>query len=198
MERFVLWHRILPTAFDEEEATAAAGQWARYVTNEVRSAGGEVISSLAGTVVGAFDVHALKAAINHALRLLAEAESQPVPSGGLPIAFGIATGDVQQAEDDAGRITGGGNAVDRAQLLANQARAGEVVLDVESREAASRTYLFGRTVSTSTFALRGEAIDRGRPLLEECRRSVGLLLPAPTHSPCGSNRIYPPEFATNS
>jgi hypothetical protein len=179
MERFVLWHRILPPAFEGEETTAAAGQWARYVTNEVEAAGGEIFSSLAGTVVAAFELHALKSAINLALRLLAEAESQPVPVGGLPIAFGIATGDVQRFEDDEATVTNGGNAIDRAQLLANQARAGEVVLDVESREAASRTYLFGRTVSTSSFSLRGEAIDRSRPLLEECRRTVGLLKPAP-------------------
>ena len=179
MERFVLWHRILPPAFEEEETTAAAGQWARYVTNEVQSSGGEVLSSLAGTVVANFALHDLKVAINLALRLLAEAESQPVPAGGLPIAFGIATGDIHRAKDDAGRLTNSGSAIDRAQLLANQARAGEVVLDVESREAASRTYLFGRSVSTSSFALHGEAIDRSRPLLEECRQSVGLLQPAP-------------------
>jgi hypothetical protein len=179
MERFVLWHRILPPAFEEEETTAAAGQWARYVTNEVQNSGGEVISSLAGTVVANFTLHELKSAINLALRLLAEAESQPVPAGGLPIAFGIATGDIQRAENEAGQVTSSGSAIDRAQLLANQARAGEVVLDVESREAASRTYLFGRTVSTSSFALRGEAIDRNRPLLEQCRRSVGLLEAAP-------------------
>ena len=178
MERFVLWHRILPPAFEEEETTAAAGQWARYVTNEVQANGGEVISSLAGTVVSNFALHELKSAINLALRLLAEAESQPVPAGGLPIAFGIATGDIQRAKDDTGHLTNSGSAIDRAQLLANQARAGEVVLDVESREAASRTYLFGRSVSTSSFALHGEAIDRSRPLLEECRQAVGLLQPA--------------------
>jgi hypothetical protein len=179
MERFVLWHRILPPAFEEEETTAAAGQWARYVTNEVQGGGGEVMSSLAGTVVANFALHELKAAINLALRLLAEAESQPVPAGGIPIAFGIASGDIQRAHDDTGRLTNSGSAIDRAQLLANQARAGEVVLDVESREAASRTYLFGRSVSTSSFSLHGEAIDRGRPLLEECRQSVGLLHPSP-------------------
>jgi hypothetical protein len=179
MERFVLWHRILPPAFEEEETTAAAGQWARYVTNEVQGGGGEVISSLAGTVVANFALHELKTAINLALRLLAEAESQPVPAGGLPIAFGIASGDIQRDKDHAGHLTNSGSAIDRAQLLANQARAGEVVLDVESREAASRTYLFGRSVSTSSFALQGEAIDRNRPLLEQCRQSVGLLHPAP-------------------
>ncbi len=179
MERFVLWHRILPPAFEEEETTAAAGQWARYVTNEVENSGGEVISSLAGTVVADFGLHELKAAINLALRLLAEAEAQPVPAGGLPIAFGLATGEVQRGEDDEGHLTNSGGAIDRAQLLANQARAGEVVLDVESREAASRTYLFGRSVSTSSFALHGEAIDRSRPLLEQCRRAVGLLEAAP-------------------
>jgi len=179
MERFVLWHRILPPAFEEEETTAAAGQWARYVTNEVQGGGGEVISSLAGTVVANFALHELKTAINLALRLLAEAESQPVPAGGLPIAFGLASGDIQRDKDDAGHLTNSGSAIDRAQLLANQARAGEVVLDVESREAASRTYLFGRSVSTSSFALHGEAIDRSRPLLEQCRQSVGLLQPAP-------------------
>jgi hypothetical protein len=179
MERFVLWHRLLPPAFEEEETTAAAGQWARYVTNEVQTAGGEVISSLAGTVVANFTIHELKTAINLALRLLAEAESQPVPAGGLPIAFGIASGDVQRSKDDTGHLTNSGSAIDRAQLLANQASAGEVVLDVESREAASRTYLFGRSVSTSSFALHGEAIDRSRPLLEECRQAVGLLQPVP-------------------
>jgi hypothetical protein len=179
MERFVLWHRILPPAFEEEETTAAAGQWARYVTNEVQGGGGEVISSLAGTVVANFALHELKTAINLALRLLAEAESQPVPAGGLPIAFGLASGDIQRDKDDAGHLTNSGSAIDRAQLLANQARAGEVVLDVESREAASRTYLFGRSVSTSSFALHGDAIDRSRPLLEQCRQSVGLLHPAP-------------------
>jgi len=179
MERFVLWHRILPPAFEEEETTAAAGQWARYVTNELQKSGGEVISSLAGTVVANFGLHELKSAINLALRLLAEAESQPVPVGGLPIAFGLATGEIQRTKNLAGQPTNSGGAIDRAQLLANQARAGEVVLDVESREAASRTYLFGRSVSTSSFALQGEAIDRGRPLLEECRQSVRLLAPAP-------------------
>ncbi|MGB3051520.1 MAG: hypothetical protein WBB42_11015 [Polyangiales bacterium] len=179
MERFVLWHRILPPAFEEEETTAAAGQWARYVTNEVKNSGGEVMSSLAGTVVANFGLHELKSAINLTLRLLAEAESQPVPAGGLPIAFGIATGEIQRAKDHAGQPTNSGGAIDRAQLLANQAHAGEVVLDVESREAASRTYLFGRSVSTSSFALHGEAIDRSRPLLEQCRQAVGLLSPAP-------------------
>jgi len=179
MERFVLWHRILPPAFEEEETSAAAGQWARYVTNEVEGARGDVISSLAGTVVANFALHDLKAAINLALRLLAEAESQPVPAGGIPIAFGIATGDIRRAEDETGHLTNSGSAIDRAQLLANQARAGEVVLDVESREAASRTYLFGRSVSTNSFALQGEAIDRKRPLLEDCRRSVAWLHPAP-------------------
>jgi len=179
MERFVLWHRILPPAFEEEETTAAAGQWARYVTNEVKNGGGEVMSSLAGTVVANFGLHELKSAINLALRLLAEAESQPVPAGGLPIAFGIATGEIQRANDDTGQPTNSGGAIDRAQLLANQAHAGEVVLDVESREAASRTYLFGRSVSTSSFALQGEAIDRSRPLLEQCRQAVGLLASAP-------------------
>ncbi|MEM7434168.1 MAG: hypothetical protein AAF436_03380 [Myxococcota bacterium] len=179
MERFVLWHRVLPPAFEEEEPTAAAGQWARYVTHEMQGAGGEVISSLAGTVVSSFALHELRAAINLALRLLAEAESQPVPAGGLPIAFGIATGDVQRAQDEAGHATNTGSAIDRAQLLANQARAGEVVLDVESREAASRTYLFGRSVSTTSFSLRGEAIDRSRPLVEECRQAVAQLHPAP-------------------
>ena len=179
MERFVLWHRILPPAFEEEETTAAAGQWARYVTNEVRAAGGDVVSSLAGTVVSSFALHELRNAINLALRLLAEAERQPVPAGGLPIAFGIASGDVQRAQNGSGQPTNTGSAIDRAQLLANQARAGEVVLDVESREAASRTYLFGRSVSTTSFSLRGEAIDRTRPLLEECRQAVSRLHPAP-------------------
>lgn len=197
MERFVLWHRILPPAFEEEETTAAAAQWARYVTSELKRSGGEVLSSLAGTVVAHFALHDLKAAINLALRLLAEAESQPVPAGGVPIAFGIATGEITRGKDDAEHLASGGSAIDRAQLLANQALAGEVVLDVASREAASRTYLFGRTVSTSSFASRGETIDRSRPLLEDCRRAVGLLEAAPT--PDGlRNALEPIRAASNA
>jgi len=190
MERFVLWHRIMPPAFEAEETTAAAGQWARYVTNEIEAAGGEVVSSLAGTVVAVFELRELKPIINLALRLLSEAEGQPVPAGGLPIAFGVATGEVERARDDAGNVTGSGIAIDRAQLLANQACAGEVVLDVESREAASRTYLFGRSVSTQSFALRGEVIDRSGPLLEDCRRAVGLLRAAP--APASLRRALEP------
>lgn len=196
MERFVLWHRILPPAFEEEESAAAAGQWSRYVTSEIKRQGGDVLSSLAGTVVSHFALHDLKTAINLALRLLAEAESQPVPAGGLPIAFGIATGDVTRTKDDSEQLTRSGSAIDRAQLLANQAEAGEVVLDVESREAASRTYLFGRTVSTSSFALRGETIDRARPLLEDCRRAVGLLAAAPV-PPSLRNALSPIESAAH-
>jgi len=190
MERFVLWHRIMPPAFEAEETTAAAGQWARYVTNEIEAAGGEVVSSLAGTVVAVFELRELKPIINLALRLLSEAEGQPVPAGGLPIAFGVATGEVERARDDAGNVTGSGIAIDRAQLLANQACAGEAVLDVESREAASRTYLFGRSVSTQSFALRGEVIDRSGPLLEDCRRAVGLLRAAP--APASLRRALEP------
>ena len=89
-----------------------------------------------------------------------------------------------------GRTTNSGSAIDRAQLLANQARAGEVVLDIESREAASRTYLFGRSVSTTSFTLRGEAIDRTRPLLEECRQAVALLGDAPV--PASTRHAFEP------
>lgn len=179
MERFVLWHRVLPTAFEEEEATAAAAQWARYVTREVPAAGGELISSLAGTVVASFGLDQLRNAVNLALRLLSEAEAQPVPAGGIPIAFGIATGEIQRTREGGGREDSIGSAIDRAQLLANQAQAGEVVLDVEAREAAARTYLFGRAVSTASVALRGETIDRARPFLQQCREAVAALAPAP-------------------
>ena len=179
MERFVLWHRILPPAFEQEETTAAAAQWARYVTREVPVAGGEVISSLAGTVVASFGVDELRNAVNLALRLLSEAEAQPVPAGGLPIAFGIATGPIQRTRDERGSEDRMGSAIDRAQLLANQGQAGEVVLDVEAREAAARMYLFGRTVSTASVTLRGETVDRRRPFLSLCREAVAELAPAP-------------------
>ena len=172
MERLVLWHRTLPPPFEEAETAAAYADWAGRVASGVQGIGGQVLSSLAGTVVGAFDKHELEAVVHLALRLLSEAERQNVPTGGLPIAFGVATGEVHDSFDAHGRKASVGSAIDRAQLLANQAGAGEVVLDLESREAAARTFLFGRTVSTSSFALRGEAVDRKLPLRRDCRKDV--------------------------
>lgn len=172
MERLVLWHRTLPPPFEDNENAAAYGAWATQVADAMSTSGGKLLSALAGTVVGAFAVRDLETVVHLALRLLAEAERQNVPSGGLAIAFGIATGEVHQTYDSRGQRASVGSAIDRAQILANQARGGELVLDVEARQAASRTFLFGRAVSTSSFALRGEAIDRKLPLRSECRKFV--------------------------
>jgi hypothetical protein len=180
MERFVLWHRTLPQAREEDERREARVDWARTVVARMREAGGRILSVMGGTVVAAFDLPDVSEALDAALGLLDEAERRSDEVGGLEVTVGGALGEIAHVaalEGDRSGVVG--SVVDRAQTLANRARAGELVLDPGARDAASGLYLFGRQVGSGAAALRGQAIDRRQPRREACRRFVRHLRPAP-------------------
>lgn len=177
MERIVVWHRVLSSTRDEEDHPAPLAGWIGHVTGRMREAGGELVAVLGSSVVASFDLPDLPEAVDLALELLDEAE-RAEPSR--RVVIGAALGEIAPVSQS-GQGTPGwsGLALDHAQLLANRARAGELVLDPDARDAASSLYLFGRQVGTGAASLRGQAIDRGQPRREACRRFIRHLRPAP-------------------
>ena len=53
-----------------------------------------------------------------------------------------------------------------------------LVVDAGTRELASTTYLFGRSVGTGAAALRGSTLDRQVPRRAACRLAIAYLEPA--------------------
>ncbi|MFW6051330.1 MAG: hypothetical protein ACODAU_09160 [Myxococcota bacterium] len=173
MERLVLWHRVLPEAREEDDRTAAIADWTRRVVARMPQAGGQVLGTLGSAVAASFDLPDLPDALDLALELLDRADAESVP-----VAVGAAMGELEPVDaPDGARLGWAGAAIDRAQLLANRARSGELVLGPAARDAASSLYLFGRQVRAG--AVRGQAIDRGQPRREACRRFIRHLRPAP-------------------
>ncbi|MFW5925277.1 MAG: hypothetical protein ACOCV4_03870 [Myxococcota bacterium] len=188
MERIVLWHRVVPAAREEDDRPADVRQWTRRVVTGMRAAGGDVLGNLGSTVAASFDLPDLSDAMDLALELLDEAQAREPP---LRIALGAALGELDAPAGPAAEPSGWlGAAIDRAQLLANRARVGELVLDPAARDAASSLYLFGRQVGTRATALRGQAVDRSQPRREACRRFVRHLRPAPV-PPTAEEQLAP-------
>jgi tetratricopeptide (TPR) repeat protein len=176
MERLVLWHRALPPTREEDDHPAAVAGWTRTVVSRMQAAGGQVLGTLGSAVAASFDLPDVADAIDVVLQALDEAEKLPEP---LPVAVGGALGDIEIVHDPRGeRIGFTGSAIDRAQMLANRAKAGELVLDGGARDAASSLYLFGRQVGSGAASLRGQAIDRSQPRRDACRQFVRHLRPA--------------------
>ena len=173
LERLVLWHRAFPPRRVEQDEPAALAAWTSHVQSRLQASGGALLGSLGGAVAVAFELTELTDALDAALALLDEAEASDAVPGGFRVAFGAGTGELLEAEE---RVLGA--AIDRAQLLANRARRGELVVDAGTRELASTTYLFGRSVGTGAAALRGSTLDRQVPRRAACRLAIAYLEPA--------------------
>ncbi len=106
-----------------------------------------------------FEVDDLEPCLTTTLELLQSAEREAPP---FQACFGFSLGPLEVSQLPSGRFTFGA-AIDRAQLLANRARAGEVVLDAEAQAAASSLFLFDRHVATGPGAPRGRIVDRKHP-----------------------------------
>ncbi|MEM1415412.1 MAG: hypothetical protein AAGH15_10945 [Myxococcota bacterium] len=170
MERLVLWHRVLPPTRLAHEALAASAAWAERCVGALEAIGGERLGRVGASFAVAFDLPELAPALDAALGLLTEAERATDPAGGLPIAFGAATGELST-------LGGGtvGSPLQRAELLANRARRGEIALDAATRELAEVRYLFGRSVGAGAAVLRGTTIDRATPHRATCRRALAAV-----------------------
>ncbi|MBX3249685.1 MAG: hypothetical protein KF901_21085 [Myxococcales bacterium] len=186
MERLVLWHRALPPTRLERDDADALGRWIDQAAARIRATGGALVARVGGTVVGAFELTELAAGIDLALALLDDVE-RPERDGDPPeaddsgwggvrpsVSIGLATGEL-----DEGPRGFAGAVLDRAQLLANRARRGEVVVDAVTRDLAGGEFLFDRAVGTGAAALRGTTLDRRTPRRSSCRAAVRHLGPAP-------------------
>jgi len=180
LERLVLWHRVFPPTRPEHDVPDAVAAWVRAVVTRLTGAGGTLLGRLGGAACVSFELPELTDALDVALAILDDAEALDSPPGGLRVAIGVATGDVERVfganPGDAAFV---GAAIDRAQLLANRARRGELVLDQDTRDVASATFLYGRSVGTGAAALRGTTIDRAVPHRATCRFAIAHLEPAP-------------------
>ena len=177
MNRLVLWHRLAPSPEDPAQPDdGRRARWTRAIVKRIRAARGTLICMVGGTVAASFDPLDLPEAMEVGIGLLHAAEREEPP---FDISLGLAMGSVLDADDDPSFPFPTGTAIDCAQLLANRARAGELVVDAEVRELADRVYLFSRTVGTGTRGLRGEALDREHSRREECRRAIRHLAPPP-------------------
>ncbi len=176
MERLVLWHRAVLPSTDESLAATEVASWTRSVSLRLREAGGEWLGTVGGTTVAAFDLpdHAL--AIEQVLWLLEELDRATGALKDLRVAFGCAVGDVEETKgpDDRSPVYFG-DALDRAHLLAQTARRGQVLFDEAARDLASATYLFGPSVASAGRIVRGHPIDRRIPRLRACRASLAKL-----------------------
>jgi len=177
-DRLVLWHRRVPAPRDDLEELEFHASWVRRVAGELESARGKVVALLGSTVAIEVDPLDVTDALDAALRLMEEAEDFE-PS--LKVCFGVALGELRDAETVDG-IYKNGAALDRAQLLANRARPGELVLDPAAQELAASRYLFGRSVGTGAGGLKGQALDRAFPRRDDCGPAIDHLAPPPIPS----------------
>ena len=143
----------------------------RNVVDRLAAAGGTPLLAVGGTVALLFETSDLEACIDTTLDLLSESEREDPP---VPACFGIGLGQLEVAELPSGRFTSG-SAVDRAQLLANRTRVGELALDAATQNAASKGYLFDRHVATGAGAPGGRIIDRVHPRRAACRPAIARL-----------------------
>lgn len=169
-ERLVLWHRWFPPRNEDPDEHPAVASWQRSVSTRFSVAGGELLGAIGGTVVAAFDPSDATDAIDMALDLLDEAERE----ASLEVAIGAAAGELSE---DEGATFGG--AIERAQLLVNRAKGGELVLDPRARALAAADFNFGRQVGAGAGAARGTTIDRRHPRRSECAEAIASLASTP-------------------
>lgn len=162
-ERLVLWHRWMPPRRDEPSAHPAVAAWQRSVATRFSVAGGELLGAMGGTVIAAFELSDATDAIDMALDLLEEAEQE----ASLEVAIGAAAGVLEEHE---GTIVGA--PIERAQLLVNRAKAGELVLDAAARTLVADEFNFGRRVGAGAGAARGITVDRRHPRRAESAAAI--------------------------
>lgn len=169
MECVVLWHRAIPV-LDEQEDPGAHDAWTDDLAARAHDAGGRVVLRVGSTLVVLFEMHDTHVALAWGLETLRRADALDQSMAGLRVALGVAVGDVEEQ----GAVLVGA-AFDRAQLLANRARFGELVLDPACQAIAREAFLFSRTVNTGSAGLRGDTIDRSHAFLADCRAALGHL-----------------------
>lgn len=179
MERLIVWHRWLPPAESGPEVLLRAREAQERCRSRLAKEGAKVLATLGGTVVCEVDPAYTAAVIEGCLELLTTFEKLEGDLGCLSIALAIGAVSHAQARTEAAESSephGTSDVLDRAQALANQAQAGELVLDREAHASMAATFLFARELSVGP-GVQGEVIDRAFPRRRECRAGLALLLP---------------------
>ncbi len=171
LEQIVIWHRLVPPTRPERDRPELLAQWCDRVETLFLSAGADLIARIGSSLALCFEATELSQAVELCLRTLDDADAdQSLAGGGLPATLGVAFGELDTRNK---RVIGA--TIDRAQLLANRARRGELVVDATMRELIGSNYLFSRSVGGGAAALRGAAIDRKNPRRSECRNAIAHL-----------------------
>jgi tetratricopeptide (TPR) repeat protein len=166
MERVIVWHRWSPPAEPSREAMAFALGWRDLSRERFLGADGELLVELGGSAVFALPANKLARAIDLCLSAVRDVEREETNAGGL--SFGLAIGNVGRVPAEDGSWVG--DALDRAQALANAAGAHEVLLDANAHASASHLYLFAREIQAG--ASVGMVVDRAFPRRAECARAL--------------------------
>jgi hypothetical protein len=165
MERVIVWHRWSCAPESSRDAVALGAQWRVASRLRFLKVDAEVLLEIGGTAVFALEPSQLARAIELCLMAIRDAEREEVSGG---IACGIAIGSVELTPAPGGWL---GDAIDRAQALANVAEAHELLLDPRAQAAASNVFLFARE-ETFGLGLSGAVVDRAFPRRAECQRAL--------------------------
>ncbi len=166
MERVIVWHRWSPPAEPSREAIAFALGWRDLSRERFLAAEGELLVELGGSAVFALPVSKLSRAIDLCLSSLREAEREESNAGGL--SFGLAIGNIAGLPGADGSWVG--DALDRAQAMANAAGPNEVLVDANAQAASANVFLFARELAVG--ASMGAVVDRTFPRRAECARAL--------------------------
>jgi tetratricopeptide (TPR) repeat protein len=173
MERVIVWHRWSPPLEPGREAIAFALGWRDLSRERFLSAEAELLVELGGSAVFALPVARLVRAIELCLSAIRDAEREETNAGGL--SFGLAIGNVDRVPAEDG--TWIGDAIDRAQALANAAGTHELLLDATAQAAASGIFLFARELPVGAGV--GAVLDRAFPRRADCSRALAHLKKPP-------------------
>jgi tetratricopeptide (TPR) repeat protein len=172
MERLIVWHRWCPPPEPSPEAAAQASLWRIQARERLLGLGAELVAELGGTLVAALLREQLAAAIEACLSLSREVEQEEDLEVG-SVAHAITMGALDRPHAQSPLV---GDALDRAQALANFASAGDVVLDERARSLVAASYLFAGELRAGA-TVSGILLDRDYPHRARCADALSRLLP---------------------
>ncbi|MFK7989287.1 MAG: hypothetical protein AB8I08_24930 [Sandaracinaceae bacterium] len=150
MNRLVVWHRWLPPREETETPVEGVREWIRTLSGRLRVMGGDVVGTLGAATAATFECSDAVDVVEMGLEILTEASVE-----GLAVSIAVTAG--RFLEEDGLLVS---EALERAQLLANRTRPGELVLGPGAKDLVGDAFLFGRRVNAGAGAPRGITIDR--------------------------------------
>lgn len=169
-ERSVLWVRGVP---DRDAAPGSSALWLEQTVRDAHQSGGHVELTLGLTVVITFDAIELETAVELARQLVADAGQGTMH---VSVHIGLALGEIERrSEGEYSAFVG--SAFDRAQVLSQRARAGEIAFDEAAEQRGEERWLFAREIFAER--VRGHVLEPVHWNKRVCRSALTRLKPAP-------------------